>query len=94
MGDLTLSSSWRIRNVMAVRFVIGRAGAGKTAHCLRSVQAALGTSPLAGGRLILLVPEQASLQVERALIGGLEQAAAHRAEVLSFRRLATAGVRR
>jgi len=46
---------------MAVRFVIGRAGSGKTA---RSAW---------GLRLILLVPEQSTFQVERALLetGGL-----------------------
>lgn len=73
---------------MSVRFVIGRAGAGKTYHCLSAVRAELSPSPLDGPRLILLVPEQASLQTERALLALLEPAVTHRAEALSFRRLA------
>lgn len=72
---------------MSVRFVIGRAGAGKTRHCLAALQQALIRDPTAGPRLVLLVPEQASLQMERALLSGPVRATA-RAEVLSFRRLA------
>ena len=73
---------------MSVRFVMGRAGVGKTAHCLDAITASLRESPLAGPRLILLVPEQASLQMERALLDRSLGGAIHRAEVLSFRRLA------
>ena len=73
---------------MAVRFVIGRAGAGKTAHCLASVRQHLKTSAESDERLILLVPEQASLQTERALLSHPDVGATHRAEVLSFQRLA------
>jgi len=72
---------------MSVRFVIGRAGTGKTHHCLVAIQNELVRSPVDGPRLVLLVPEQASLQMERALLSGPVQATA-RAEVLSFRRLA------
>ncbi|MBK9120872.1 MAG: exodeoxyribonuclease V subunit gamma [Phycisphaerales bacterium] len=73
---------------MAVTFIIGRAGAGKTAHCLRAVAMALEEAPRDGGRLILLVPEQASFQVERALAGATRLRGYVRAEVLSFSRLA------
>jgi len=73
---------------MAVRFVIGRAGAGKTAHCLASVRQHLAASGESDDRLILLVPEQASLQTERALLAHPDVRATHRAEVLSFQRLA------
>ncbi|MCP4589281.1 MAG: hypothetical protein GY842_00915, partial [bacterium] len=73
---------------MSVRFVIGRAGAGKTHHCLAAVRDRLLSDPLDGPRLILLVPEQASLQTERALLGAAGLRIVHRAEVLSFRRLA------
>jgi ATP-dependent helicase/nuclease subunit B len=73
---------------MAVRFIIGRAGTGKTHHCLQSVRRHLRESPVDGGRLILLVPEQASLQTERALLDDPQIGATVRAEVLSFRRLA------
>jgi len=53
---------------MSVRFVIGRAGAGKTRHCLSAIREALVQSPLDGPALLLIVPEQAALQMERALI--------------------------
>ncbi len=72
---------------MAVRFVQGRAGTGKTHYCLNSIREELGRSPLAGSRLIFLVPEQVSLQMERSLLSDIRAAAAHRAEVLSFKRL-------
>lgn len=67
---------------------MGRAGVGKTAHCLNAITASLRESPLIGPRMILVVPEQASLQMERALLDRLAGRAIHRAEVLSFRRLA------
>lgn len=44
--------------------------------------------PLGSARSILLVPEQASLQMERALLEGSSVQAFSRVEVLSFRRLA------
>ncbi|MBI4718790.1 MAG: PD-(D/E)XK nuclease family protein [Planctomycetes bacterium] len=73
---------------MAVRFVLGRAGTGKTFHCLEAVRRRLREDPLGGPSLILLVPEQAGLQVERAVLDPQTIAVAHRAVVLSFRRLA------
>ena len=53
---------------MPVRFVVGRAGSGKTWRCLEAVRARLREDPVGGSRLLLLVPEQASFQMERALI--------------------------
>lgn len=73
---------------MAVRFIIGRAGSGKTHYCLESVRQRLRDDPVDGPRLVLLVPEQAGLQVERALLDLARVPCAHRADVLSFRRLA------
>ncbi|MCP4249649.1 MAG: hypothetical protein GY778_21625 [bacterium] len=73
---------------MSVRFVMGRAGAGKTDHCLEAVRQALVASPVDGPALILLVPEQAALQMERAVIDDPRLGAAHRAQVVGFRRLA------
>ncbi len=80
---------------MAVRFIIGRAGSGKTQHCLEAIRRRLHRDAMGGPRLILLVPEQAALQMERAIIApsgepepDMAMAGAHRAEVLSFRRLA------
>ncbi len=80
---------------MAVRFILGRAGTGKTHHCLEAIRSSLADDAIDGPRLVFLVPEQASVQMERAILtpsrsgeGGAAPAAAHRAEVLSFRRLA------
>lgn len=73
--------------VLNLRFIIGRAGSGKTHNCLTEIRQALLDSP-AGPSIIFLVPEQATFQMEYALtttpgLGGLI-----RAQVLSFRRLA------
>jgi ATP-dependent helicase/nuclease subunit B len=74
---------------MTVRFILGRAGSGKTYYCLEAVRRRLNQDPINGPRLILLVPEQASQQIEGAILRSpSEVTAAHRAEVLSFRRLA------
>ncbi len=79
---------------MAVQFIIGRAGSGKTYHCLAAIRDRLRVDPLNGPRLIFLVPEQASHQMERAILlpdanhDGEMILASHRAEVLSFQRLA------
>lgn len=73
---------------MAVQFVLGRAGTGKTHLCLEAVREHLRVDPVDGPRLIVLVPEQAALQTERSLLAAPDITAAHRAEVLSFQRLA------
>lgn len=73
---------------MGLRFVIGRAGSGKTHHCVEAIRQRLRADPIDGRRLILLVPEQAGLQMERSLIEPADIPGSHRAEVLSFRRLA------
>lgn len=74
---------------MAVQFVLGRAGTGKTRFCLDGVMAGLDAGgPLDGPRLILLVPEQASFQMEHMLARRAPGGAYARAEVLSFTRLA------
>ena len=72
---------------MPVRFVLGRAGTGKTRHCLDTILSCL-AQPDDAQRLILLVPEQASFQMERALALGAPRRGFWRAEVLSFSRLA------
>ncbi len=72
---------------MSLQFILGRAGSGKTHACVTAVQARLRQDAVNEPKLVLLVPEQASLQMERAILGG-GVGAAHRAEVLSFRRLA------
>ncbi len=72
---------------MAVTFILGRAGSGKTHTCVAEILAAL-AEPDEERRLILLVPEQASFQMERRLACGAPGRGLWRAEVLSFSRLA------
>jgi len=69
--------------------LLGRAGAGKTWACLdEALQALAGGGP-DGPPLVLLAPEQATHQLERALLARLPAGAAvARLEVLSFRRMA------
>ncbi|MFH1747730.1 MAG: PD-(D/E)XK nuclease family protein [Planctomycetota bacterium] len=76
---------------MAVTFVLGRAGAGKTRYCLDALLSEL-DGPAKDRHLILLVPEQASFQMERALATSAPQQGYQGAEVLSFSRLATRGL--
>ena len=72
---------------MGLRFVLGRAGAGKTTYCLAEVAKELKERPL-GPSIIVLVPEQSTFQMEQRLtrLDGLE--GSFRAQVYSFRRLA------
>jgi ATP-dependent helicase/nuclease subunit B len=72
---------------MPVTFILGRAGTGKTRHCLDALLAEL-EKPEETRRLILLVPEQASFQMERTLALRAPRRGYWRAEVLSFSRLA------
>jgi ATP-dependent helicase/nuclease subunit B len=72
-----------------LRIVLGRAGSGKTEHCLREARAALRRGGPLGPPLILLAPEQATHQLERALLEPeADGRACTRLEVLSFARLA------
>lgn len=72
---------------MSLRFILGRAGTGKTRTCLENIRKALIEDPN-GPPIILLVPDQATFQMEHMLINmpGLRGFA--RAQVLSFQRLA------
>ncbi len=72
---------------MSLRFIIGRAGSGKSHTCLEQIQEKLRDSQ-EGTSIILLVPEQATFQYEYivATTPGLQ--GTMRAQVLSFRRLA------
>ncbi len=72
---------------MPVRLILGRAGTGKTRQCLDALLAELEKSD-ESRRLILLVPEQASFQMERTLAIRAPRHGYWRAEVLSFSRLA------
>ena len=71
---------------MTVRFILGRAGSGKTTYCLDAMARISKTEPV-GAPMIFIVPEQATFQMERELAlrcGG----GTFRAQVLSFQRLA------
>ena len=72
---------------LTLRFIIGRAGMGKTRTCLDEVREQLLVRP-EGPPLILLVPEQATFQTEYALAAIPGMKGFIRAQVLSFRRLA------
>ncbi len=60
------ATGWRVGCGMAVQFILGRSGTGKTRYCIEAVVEALRR----GGRqsLILLVPEQATYQAERLVV--------------------------
>lgn len=72
---------------MSLRFIVGRAGTGKTRYCLSAIHKELLARPRGPG-IILLVPEQATFQMERTLASLPGLAGSMRAHVLSFRRLA------
>ncbi|MGN6368372.1 MAG: PD-(D/E)XK nuclease family protein [Phycisphaerae bacterium] len=91
-----------------MRFLIGRAGTGKSARCAAEIRAAARSDPL-GGALLWITPEQGTFTAERMLLGGgafggVQNSAfriqneggvgargvgTFRAQVLSFRRLAS-----
>ena len=73
-------------SVMAIRYIFGRAGRGKSYFTLEEIKARL--QEKGENKLFLLVPEQFTLQAERDLIGKQELKGIMRAEVLSFTRLA------
>lgn len=70
---------------MAVQFILGRSGTGKTGYCIKAIVDAL-LEP-AEQQLILLVPEQATYQAERAILADDRIAGYRRLNVLSFDRL-------
>lgn len=70
------------------RFLLGPAGSGKTHRCLAEVRAELQRSP-DGPPLLLLVPKQATYQLERQLLESGEPLGWSRLQILSFERLAS-----
>ena len=71
---------------MAVRFILGRSGTGKTSLCIKGVVEAL----LDKGDcrpLVLLVPEQATYQAEHSILADERIGGYNRLNVLSFERL-------
>ncbi len=71
---------------MAIRYLLGRAGSGKSHRVLQEIKQRLLDN--AEEQLILLVPEQFTLQAERDLIQKLHLPGIIHVEVLSFTRLA------
>jgi len=71
---------------MAVQFILGRSGTGKTSYCIKAIVDAL-SGTVDSQPLILLVPEQATYQAERAILSDKTVAGYHRLHVLSFARL-------
>ncbi|RUT36437.1 helicase-exonuclease AddAB subunit AddB [Paenibacillus zeisoli] len=72
---------------MSIQFIIGRSGSGKSSLVLEQVRTRLREDP-SGPPIIILVPEQGTFQIERALVGTEELKGTIRAQVLGFRRLA------
>lgn len=71
---------------MSLRFIYGRAGSGKSWFCLNEIKDSLEKEEQ--NPIILIVPEQFSLQAEKNLVKTLGRKGVMKAEVLSFRRLA------
>ena len=71
---------------MSLRFIIGRAGTGKTWQCLAEIAERQSKSP--EGPLICLVPEQATFHTEKELLKRCGRDGAAHAQALSFQRLA------
>ncbi|UWG96270.1 helicase-exonuclease AddAB subunit AddB [Dehalobacter sp. DCM] len=72
---------------MSLKVIFGRAGSGKSYYCLHAIKEQI-KRKATGKPLILLVPEQYTLQAEKDLIAVLETGGILEVEVLSFRRLA------
>jgi ATP-dependent helicase/nuclease subunit B len=70
---------------MAVQFILGRSGTGKTSYCVRAIADAL-LEP-SEQSLLFLVPEQATYQAERAILSDKRISGYHRLHILSFDRL-------
>lgn len=72
---------------MGIRFIFGRAGSGKSHYCLEQIKKKIDNDK--SNKLILLVPDQYTFQTEKKLLEAVGEKALLRAEVLSFKRMAT-----
>src|SRR5438552_4117364 len=72
---------------MGLRFVIGRAGTGKSRHCFASIVSTLKERPL-GEEILFLLPRQATFDAQRRLACGTELAGFAGVRVESFDELA------
>jgi ATP-dependent helicase/nuclease subunit B len=73
---------------MSVRYILGRAGSGKSSACLNELKDKLIHDLDTKSPLVLLVPEQATFKAEHTLVTSPGVQGFMRAQVLSFRRLA------
>ncbi len=71
---------------MAIRFITGAAGSGKSRYCIEAVKNAL-LEDNSGGRLVFLVPEQATYQIERQILADERIGGYSNAYIVSFNRL-------
>ena len=71
---------------MAIQFITGPAGSGKSRYCIEAVKNAL-IGGYAGGRLVVLVPEQATCQIERQILADERIGGYSNAYIVSFNRL-------
>lgn len=71
---------------MSLRFIVGRAGVGKTHLCLEKIKSKMQEG--SGKARILLVPEQATFQMEKMLLEYCGVGGTMDTQVLSFQRLA------
>ncbi len=69
---------------MALRYILGKSGSGKTTLCLQEIMA----NGFGNKNLILIVPEQFTLESEKNLINLSKDSAIIKCQVLSFNRLA------
>ena len=72
---------------MGIRFIFGRAGTGKSYYCLNQIKKKLTNDK--NNKLIMLVPDQYTFQTEKKLLEYVGEKSLLRAEVLSFKRMAT-----
>ncbi|KGX92636.1 ATP-dependent helicase [Pontibacillus halophilus JSM 076056 = DSM 19796] len=72
---------------MSIRFLLGRAGSGKSTHVLHEIREELKARP-DGPPILYIVPDQMTFQQEYALLKDGEVEGSIRAQVLSFSRLA------
>ncbi len=71
---------------MELQFIVGAGGSGKTSYCIEAICSRLKAGQNARP-LVLLVPEQASYQAERAVLAAPGINGYHRLKILSFNRL-------
>ena len=71
---------------MAVQFILGRSGTGKTTLCIKQIIDFL-LNKQSENNLVFLVPEQATYQAERAILSDSRIKGYSRLHILSFQRL-------